>query len=230
LGNAYALIDVPANPLAPLATAQLNQLAYADCTNLGMMGSTCMTGTDKSVYGMAGTMGAYPIAEVITLGSLSPTAYDACLFNWAESNYPALFAPAGATTETSGVYLYRYYSATKGYLGVSSANGLVYYQGPEGGAPQKEGTLYDWLPKASCPVPTPTDCLFNWAEANYPALFAPAGAATETSGIYTYRYYSATKYYLGVSSADNDVYYMGSNGVQQKAGPASSLLPLAGCQ
>ena len=101
--------------------------------------------------------------------------------------------------------------------------------GPNG-VPENEGTLYDWLPQAGCPVPTPADCLFNWAEINYPTLFAPAGTATETSGVYTYRYYSGTNAYLGVSSANNDVYYIGPSGVWQNEGPTSNWLPLAGCQ
>ena len=114
-------------------------------------------------------------------------------------------------------------------MGVSSVDGHVYYLGADG-VLQDEGTLYDWLPKASCPVPTPTDCLFNWAEQNYPGLFAPAGAASGTLGAYTYRYYSATNAYLGVSSNDNHVYYMGSDGVLQDEGAMAKWLPLAGCQ
>jgi len=75
------------------------------------------------------------------------------------------------------------------------------------------------------------DCLFNWAEGNYPALFVPAGATTAVSGVYTYRHYSATNAYLGVSSVDNHVYYMvGSNGTLQDEGPTSHWLPKAGCQ
>ena len=158
--------------------------------------------------------------------TLAPTD---CLLNWAEQNYPGLFAPAGATTAVSGIYTYRHYSATNAYVGVSSVDGHVYYLGPDG-VMQDEGTLYNWLPKASCPVPTPTDCLFNWAETNYPSLFAPAGATTTVSGGYTSRYYSGTNAYLRVSSTDNHVYYMGSDGVMQDEGPLSNWLPLAGCQ
>jgi hypothetical protein len=75
-----------------------------------------------------------------------------------------------------------------------------------------------------------TDCLFNWAEINYPSLFAPAGAPTSVLTVYIYRHYSATNAYLGVSSTDNHVYYMGSDGSLQDEGALSYWLPLAGCQ
>jgi hypothetical protein len=72
-------------------------------------------------------------------------------------------------------------------------------------------------------------CLFNWAEKNYPALF-PAGSATAVWTIYTYRHYSAINTYLGVSSTDNHVYYMGPDGNLQDEGPLSYWLHLASCQ
>jgi len=74
-GNAYALIFVPDDPLTSLNQAQLNKLAYADCTPTsaggmmmggGMMGSVCMTGTSLAGYGMAGTMDGYPLSQTIT--------------------------------------------------------------------------------------------------------------------------------------------------------------------
>jgi hypothetical protein len=62
VGNAYAMIYINlANPLTALTPAQINKLAYADCTSGGMMGSTCMTG-----YGGIGTMGGYPVSQTIT--------------------------------------------------------------------------------------------------------------------------------------------------------------------
>jgi hypothetical protein len=65
-GNAYALIFVPDNPLAALAQAQIDKLAYADCSPGGMMGAACMTGTSPAGYGVAGTMSGYPVSEAIT--------------------------------------------------------------------------------------------------------------------------------------------------------------------
>ena len=203
------------------------------CTVSGSTVTGAAVGTCTIAANQAGNA-QYKAAPQATLsfsigqGSQAIT-YANCLFNWAEINYPNLFAPAGSTTAFAGVYTYRYYSTTNSYLGVSSANGHVYYQSPNGGTPQDEGTLYDWLPKASCPVPTPDDCLFNWAETNYSSLFAPADATTEVSGIYTYRYYSATNAYLGVSSADNNVYYA-PGGVLHDEGQSSYWLPQAGCE
>ena len=72
--------------------------------------------------------------------------------------------------------------------------------------------------------PTPTECLFNWAEKNYPALFAPAGS-TQSLTVYSYRYYSTTNAYLGVNSVNNHVYYLSSEGVLQDVGPLSDWSP-----
>jgi hypothetical protein len=83
--NAYALIFVPDDPLAPLTQAQIDKLAYADFAPGGMMGAVGMTGTSVAGYGAVGTMDGYPVEQVITmhtkatvivtLGNLSQT-YD----------------------------------------------------------------------------------------------------------------------------------------------------------
>ncbi|HRH81828.1 MAG TPA: PEPxxWA-CTERM sorting domain-containing protein [Thiobacillaceae bacterium] len=75
LGNAYALIFVPENPLTPLNQAQIEKLAYADCAPGGMMGATCMTGTSVAGYGAVGTMSGYPISQVITAAVPEPETY-----------------------------------------------------------------------------------------------------------------------------------------------------------
>ncbi len=62
----------------------------------------------------------------------------------------------------------------------------------------------------AAPTSSGQDCLFAWAEKNYPELFQPSGAASKTSGSYYYRYYSITNANLGVSSTDNHLYYLGS--------------------
>lgn len=76
----------------------------------------------------------------------------------------------------------------------------------------------------------PSDCLFDWAERTYPDLFAPA-AASSTAAPYYYRYYSQTGAYLGTSSADNHVYYLGpaSNNAILDVGAASTWLTTANC-
>ncbi|HTP28651.1 MAG TPA: hypothetical protein VMK12_23705 [Anaeromyxobacteraceae bacterium] len=63
-GNAYVRIFVTAaDPLAALAQAQIEKLAYADCTPGGMMGASCMTGTTVAGYGRVGTMSGYPVSQ-----------------------------------------------------------------------------------------------------------------------------------------------------------------------
>jgi hypothetical protein len=65
--NAYAMIFVNStDPTAALTQAQLDKLAYADCTAGGMMMTSCMTGTTVAGYGKVGTMNGYPVSQVIT--------------------------------------------------------------------------------------------------------------------------------------------------------------------
>ncbi|WP_374592532.1 PEP-CTERM sorting domain-containing protein [Aquabacterium sp.] len=69
--NAYATIFVnTTDPTAALSDAQIDKLAYADCTTGGlMMSSVCMTGwVNRSAANLAGgTMkGTYPITQIIT--------------------------------------------------------------------------------------------------------------------------------------------------------------------
>ena len=77
--------------------------------------------------------------------------------------------------------------------------------------------------------PNQTACLFNWAERAYPTLFTPTGGATQNWSVYNYRFYPGTNSYLGVSVADNSVYYQGPDGQLQNEGPLSYWLPKAGC-
>ena len=66
VGNAYVQIFVNRNdPSRPLSQSQIDQLAYADCTSGGMMGAVCMTGTSAAVYGSAGSMSGYPLAQSV---------------------------------------------------------------------------------------------------------------------------------------------------------------------
>jgi hypothetical protein len=66
-GNAYARIFVnTAEPTAPLNQAQIDKMAYADCTPGGMMGATCMTGTTVAGYGTVGSMSGFPVSQSIT--------------------------------------------------------------------------------------------------------------------------------------------------------------------
>ncbi|MBF5039483.1 PEP-CTERM sorting domain-containing protein [Methylophilus sp. 13] len=70
--NAYARVFVnTTDPLAALTSAQINKLAYADCTAGGMMGPTCMTGTSVAGYGRVGTMSGYPVSQSVSLLSVT---------------------------------------------------------------------------------------------------------------------------------------------------------------
>ena len=214
----------------------------SDC-NEGYVGGTVvtLTATPASGSAFAGWGGAcsgtgncqvtlIAVANITANFAVNPTSSTECLFNWAEANYPGLFTPYGTSTAVLGAYTYRHYSATNAYLGVSSIDNHLYYMGSDG-VLQDEGALSHWLPLAGCGTPTlpPSDCLFNWAEANYPSLFAPASSLTAVWTVYNYRYYSATNAYLGVSTVDNHVYYQGQDGVLQDEGALSHWLPLAGC-
>ena len=86
----------------------------------------------------------------------------------------------------------------------------------------------------STPAPSvsPADCLFNWGEANYPTLLPPPRPASQTASPYTYRYYAAANTYLGISSADQHLYYLAastSSGLLD-LGLATTWMKTAGCQ
>jgi hypothetical protein len=54
------------DPTTALVQAQIDKLAYADCTAGGMMMNTCMTGTSMMGYGRMGTMMGVPTSQVVT--------------------------------------------------------------------------------------------------------------------------------------------------------------------
>jgi hypothetical protein len=67
VGNAYAMIFVnTTDPTVAILPAQIQKLAYGDCTAGGMMMSTCMTGTTMAGYGRMGTMMGEPVSQVVT--------------------------------------------------------------------------------------------------------------------------------------------------------------------
>jgi hypothetical protein len=74
------------------------------------------------------------------------------------------------------------------------------------------------------------DCLFNWGEDTYPALLAPGRGAAKTQVPYYYRYYAGTGSYVGVSSADQRLYYLDAGGVLADLGAAATWSTRAGCR
>ena len=144
--NAGVAINFNANN-PTLGPTNSSQLAYMDCSVGGLMGKTCMyyMPWHNPVIPMSGGHGV--LSEKIT--SNGQFASTDCLLNWAERNYSQLFSPAGAVSQTSSPYYYRYYPDTNSYVGVSSADNHVYYLGPDG-ILQDEGSLSSWLDTSGC--------------------------------------------------------------------------------
>jgi hypothetical protein len=92
-----------------------------------------------------------PQALAVTAASLTPEM----LMDWAERQYPHLFAPAARPTQISPPYSYRHYPATGNYIGVAGID--VYVLGPiSQGQLAFVGTLSDFscvAAKIGCAVP-----------------------------------------------------------------------------
>ena len=115
-------------------------------------------------------------------------------------------------------------------------NGFPYWKGTLYGGPEDNyqinyyshfsnyySNLKQWLSDPAI------NCLFNWAENSYPSLFSPAGTATINSSPYTYRYYGNTNAYIGVSSLDNHVYYLGPDRILLDVGNFPGWLKNSDC-
>ena len=228
-GTVSATGGVTGNPVR-FASTTLGICSIDGNVVTGITAGTCIIAADQ-----AGNTNFNAAPQALLSFNVSPanlpTASTECLFNWAERQYPNLLAPSGSITATSGVYAYRHYSASNAYLGISSTDLHVYFQGSDG-ILQDIGPLSEWLPKAACnPVARPPfRCLSAWAELNYPHLFSPPGVSESAWFPYTYQYYSTTNSYLGVSSVNDHVYYQGSVGHLQDLGEANLWREKAGCQ
>jgi len=91
-----------------------------------------------------------------------------------------------------------------------------------------EGMQYNYQAGSVAASAARSDCLFDWAESHYPALFGSIGAQSQTAGEYYYRQY-AGNVYLGTSSRDGNVYYL-AGGQLNGAGAAADWYAQAGCQ
>ena len=111
------------------------------------------------------------------------------LMTWAETAYPGYFAAAGQTTQFFSPYTYRYYPATRTYLGVAGED--VYVMGPlSGGALARVGSLADFSCEAAhigCLVPgAPTLTRVRALDRSARVEFsAPASAGTTPISSYT---------------------------------------------
>jgi hypothetical protein len=79
---------------------------------------------------------------------------------------------------------------------------------------------------------TQSDCLFRWAESNYTTLFSPSGGNSVSMSPFRYRYYPDSNAYLGVSDADNKLYYVGplSGNRLLGLGPVAPWLSRTSCR
>ncbi len=84
--------------------------------------------------------------------------------------------------------------------------------------------------KAGFVAQNPSDCIFDWAERDFPQYFAPAKATSAYYQNYYYRYYAATSVYLATN--DNILWALGppTNNALLSLGPMSNFLQPAGCQ
>jgi uncharacterized repeat protein (TIGR02543 family) len=84
--------------------------------------------------------------------------------------------------------------------------------------------------KAGFTAQNPSDCIFDWAERDFPQYFSPAKASSAYYQNYYYRYYAATGVYLATN--DNILWALGppTNNALLSLGPMSNFLQAAGCQ
>lgn len=73
------------------------------------------------------------------------------------------------------------------------------------------------------------ECFFTWAQANYSTYLSPDSAVTQHYTSYTYRYYSKTNAYLGLSDIDYHLYYLTTGAPLTDLGALSGWLGQAGC-
>ncbi|MGB5831640.1 MAG: hypothetical protein WBG92_06570, partial [Thiohalocapsa sp.] len=214
--------------LAPAIAAAGARAQIYDCADEGLPGSLPLAGGPLTEPTCINAADHLPVVAELTVPNVAtmPVSNGDCLMNWAETNYPRLFAPAGVVTQYNAPDHYRYYRDTNSYLKISAANNHVYYVDPSG-AQQDVGPLANWLPLAGC-QPPPTQCLFDWAERFASGLFAPSGATSVVSFDYSYRYYAQTRSYLGLSSADGHVWYL-AGGTLVDAGAYDYWINRAGC-
>lgn len=76
------------------------------------------------------------------------------------------------------------------------------------------------------------DCVFDWGEHHYPDLLIPTAARSQTLAPYYYRHYPGTHSYVGISSQDGQLRYMGSASNDQMVdlGSMTTWKQTAGCQ
>jgi hypothetical protein len=79
---------------------------------------------------------------------------------------------------------------------------------------------------------TSADCVFNWGEHQYASLLTPPAARSQTQSPYYYRHYPGTNSYVGITSQNDHLLYMGSasNNQMLDLGSMATWKQSAGCQ
>lgn len=102
-------------------------------------------------YGDWGPVKAVSVSNAAVNPPATTAASDAavdCLFNWAQTQFPTVLAPASAVSQTLNPYRYRFYSQTGVYLGVSGTDQNLY--AVIGGKLQPLGSVVPWLNQSGC--------------------------------------------------------------------------------
>ncbi|WP_295542261.1 choice-of-anchor Q domain-containing protein [uncultured Thiohalocapsa sp.] len=94
------------------------------------------------VFGGVVDIGAYEWRD-------APVLDGECFLDWAESQYPRRFAPAGAETVDRSPLFYRVYRQSRTALGYNENTARVYYRNREGET-RNMGALETWLERAGC--------------------------------------------------------------------------------
>jgi hypothetical protein len=83
--------------------------------------------------------------------------------------------------------------------------------------------------KAGFAAQNPSDCIFDWAERDFPQFFSPAKASSAVYQNFYYRYYATTGVYLATN--DNVLWALGppTGNALLSLGPMSNFLQSAGC-
>ncbi|OYT92387.1 MAG: hypothetical protein CFE43_08975 [Burkholderiales bacterium PBB3] len=119
----------------------VNYLIAPDCSEVyatpQSITLTARTDSDSTFMGWEGACSGLAKICTVTVSPLALTTVRArymgtldlgdCLFDWLETNFPAHVAPRGTRTVSAATYHFRYYPATDSYLGLSTADGHVYF-------------------------------------------------------------------------------------------------------
>ena len=133
---------------APGATSCTVSINGSTPFAIPVSGSATVTPSETTTYTLScvGTAGTSTKAVKVSVNSLQMVA---CLLDWAEKTYPAFFSPAGSALQVASPYVFRYYPNTGAYLGISTVDMHLYFQGPDG-VLQHQGNMSPWLLRAAC--------------------------------------------------------------------------------